>query len=539
MPQSYEPDDKTERLIFLLDPQPTPASDYQLKLARALLDPRPYASIGERDPFGLPIGSFGPPPPASSLYAAGAPREAPSAIDQPPEDNSNAVPGPGGLWGPSQRWVRDGDKLHAQGSQHLIDNPILKKLWESTRSGWHKKGGFTPGFQEDWRRADAWIAATSSWIASSRRGPDIVFSMLMDLAILLGELVVTRRPEYRWSLDLDPDNDRDGMVSFLRPVVQIPAGGPFPAPIIFDFEEHVVCAYLKWRNPELQSRKSSRFLHDHVGWPVTAAISGEYEAFDLEKAAKAERRHLDSPSEATRTGAAATVQHARVRAKEARQPEPRAMPLEQEPVLVRSKQGGIARLIHKPFAPNYPTDGPLWAEGYGQPALERLLESRARRLARLKHCLASDGIDLDAGLAADRPEPLALMLDDWTYTRWQDVTDEALAEPERWEARVWDDAAAPLYTLILDIGVALGELAIRHRPTLAWGIYDGPGPEPDDNSYICVMLLGPYRPDGSGPTITYNALAQARMAYRVACYRLARRSFMDELTLALDAGKPR
>jgi hypothetical protein len=184
-------------------------------------------------------------------------------------------------------------------------------------------------------------------------------------------------------------------------------------------------------------------------------------------------------------------------------------------------------------------DRPLWAEGYGQPALERLLESRARRLARLKQRLASDGIDLDAGLAADRPEPLACTLDEWTYTRWQDVADELLAEPEHWEARVWDDPAAPLYTLILDIGVALGELAIRHRPTLAWGVYDGPGPNPDDNFYIRVMLLGPYRSDGSGPTITYNALTEALVSYRIAYHRQPRRTFMDELTLVLDAGKPR
>jgi hypothetical protein len=125
----------------------------------------------------------------------------------------------------------------------------------------------------EWRGKDAWIAATNSWIASSRRGPDIVLSMLMDIAILSGELVVTRRPEYRWSLDLDPDDDRDGMVGFLRPMIQIPAGGPFPRPIMFDFEEHVVCEYLRWRNPDLQYRKSLRFVHDRIGWSVMAATT--------------------------------------------------------------------------------------------------------------------------------------------------------------------------------------------------------------------------------------------------------------------------
>ncbi|MGM9482107.1 hypothetical protein ACS5PN_13045 [Roseateles sp. NT4] len=48
---------------------------------------------------------------------------------------------PGGLWAAGQAWTR-------QGSQLLIDNPILTKRWEATTSAWTGKGGFTRGLTE-------------------------------------------------------------------------------------------------------------------------------------------------------------------------------------------------------------------------------------------------------------------------------------------------------------------------------------------------------------------------------------------------------
>lgn len=122
---------------------------------------------------------------------------------------------------------------------------------------------------------DPSIATREVWLVSSRSGQEIVYSMLMDVAILFGELITTRRREYTWSLDLDPGNKADGMISYNRPVVQIPKGEPFPAPIIFDLEYIVVSCYFRCRSP-LFSRI------DELTRPVTDAISGAHEAYWLQ-----------------------------------------------------------------------------------------------------------------------------------------------------------------------------------------------------------------------------------------------------------------
>jgi hypothetical protein len=117
---------------------------------------------------------------------------------------------------------------------------------------------------------DPAIAKRSVWLASTREGPEIVYSLLMDIALLLGALVIARKPEYRWALDLDPDNVADEMETVKRPVVQIPKAEPFPAPIILDVEAVVFGQYLTARSPVFG-------LTNDLGRLVKDAISGAYE----------------------------------------------------------------------------------------------------------------------------------------------------------------------------------------------------------------------------------------------------------------------
>jgi hypothetical protein len=115
------------------------------------------------------------------------------------------------------------------------------------------------------------LASSKAWIASSRRDAEIVYSLLMDLALLLGELVMQRHPGYRWALDLDEQNRRDGMYSFNRPVLQLQATGDMPSNVVLDLEHLVVGRFVNIRDAGSQ-------LLDDWARVVEDAASGKYEA---------------------------------------------------------------------------------------------------------------------------------------------------------------------------------------------------------------------------------------------------------------------
>lgn len=113
------------------------------------------------------------------------------------------------------------------------------------------------------KKAAPQLARDEVWLASDRRGPEIVYSLLMDLALLLAELILIRRPAFQWALDLDEDSLREGMDSARRPVLQyLPAPIPAPTPamagdaamppIQLDVEAIVVHRYREPDSPSLQ-----------------------------------------------------------------------------------------------------------------------------------------------------------------------------------------------------------------------------------------------------------------------------------------------
>jgi hypothetical protein len=85
---------------------------------------------------------------------------------------------------------------------------------------------------------DPAFTTTAAWLNSTREGPQIVFSMLMDIAIAVAEMVLVRRPGYTWALDLALDHQADDRVSWQRPVLLRPARRKVPA-ILFDVEDVV------------------------------------------------------------------------------------------------------------------------------------------------------------------------------------------------------------------------------------------------------------------------------------------------------------
>jgi hypothetical protein len=124
--------------------------------------------------------------------------------------------------------------------------------------------------KENWPALhDPKLATRERWQRTSRRGDEIVYALLMDVAILLGELIVRQRPDFRWALDVDDENARDGMTSYHRPVLIAHRQGD-GGQVELDIEEIVVSRYLQPRNPALVLLN---------GWKqvVTDAVTGAYE----------------------------------------------------------------------------------------------------------------------------------------------------------------------------------------------------------------------------------------------------------------------
>lgn len=84
----------------------------------------------------------------------------------------------------------------------------------------------------------------SAWLESSRRGPDIVYSMLLDLAILLGEVVRTGNADWSWGLDLDTSRLQAGLETARRTVLSADPVGAATQPFLIDVESIVVGRYL-------------------------------------------------------------------------------------------------------------------------------------------------------------------------------------------------------------------------------------------------------------------------------------------------------
>ncbi|KQW00115.1 hypothetical protein [Rhizobacter sp. Root1221] len=118
---------------------------------------------------------------------------------------------------------------------------------------------------------DPAIAHRDVWLRGHRSGNAVVYSLLLDVTLLLGELIVQRHDGYRWALDLDEENGRDGMRSYRRAVLELPARGHMPAPIVLDLEDMVVSRYL---HPEYVSNQFRNVWAEVVG----SAISGDQEA---------------------------------------------------------------------------------------------------------------------------------------------------------------------------------------------------------------------------------------------------------------------
>ena len=111
-------------------------------------------------------------------------------------------------------------------------------------------------------------ATLAHWLASTRDGADIAFSMVLDTALLLGELIRRHDSRWIWALDEEPGNRRDGMVSAMRPVLMLRGTAPDLPDVPIDLEDEVVG---KYRKPDM--------AYPTNPWRATVsdAIAGRYD----------------------------------------------------------------------------------------------------------------------------------------------------------------------------------------------------------------------------------------------------------------------
>lgn len=81
------------------------------------------------------------------------------------------------------------------------------------------------------------------WVALPKQRPQIVFAMLMDMAIVLGEIVTAKRPDYAWRLDLAADNRE--MLTYRRVVLAKAPHDPRWTATPLDFE-YVLLGKFDW-----------------------------------------------------------------------------------------------------------------------------------------------------------------------------------------------------------------------------------------------------------------------------------------------------
>ncbi len=84
------------------------------------------------------------------------------------------------------------------------------------------------------------LATTKAWRTTDRQNDQIIYSVIMDTAIALGDMTIQQRPTFAWALDLDPVNIKDQMASAKRPVLQAKSISHPDTMALVDWEEVAV-----------------------------------------------------------------------------------------------------------------------------------------------------------------------------------------------------------------------------------------------------------------------------------------------------------
>ena len=202
-------------------------------------------------------------------------------------------------------------------------------------------------------------------------------------------------------------------------------------------------------------------------------------------------------------------------------------------------EGPLAELLasYPAYVAPFPGDPTALTDAQARANLEAMLAQKPQRLHLIREALTRFDIDLEAGLAASDPNPFFDRIDRWAIETWPSIggsegkervehelrwfvrrglrrafssaTAPAILSTRRWRG---SDRAGPdiFYSLLFDLALALGEVAIARRPEMYWGLDLTIRPEDDRVEYHVPMLRGVSVPDAEDPSSdTPYALEQA------------------------------
>ena len=162
------------------------------------------------------------------------------------------------------------DALHTLVGQHGIElkpslyngqhQPMIDALYQWAQSEW------LTAVSND-------VANRSVWRDTHRQAEQIIYSVAMDTAIALGEIVKHHRPAFAWAIDLDPDNINDGMSSARRVVLQAPSLLHTGQSVSVDWEELVIAILIK---PQSAANRAINLWGRVCDEAISGATQGEH-----------------------------------------------------------------------------------------------------------------------------------------------------------------------------------------------------------------------------------------------------------------------
>jgi hypothetical protein len=174
-------------------------------------------------------------------------------------------------------------------------------------------------------------------------------------------------------------------------------------------------------------------------------------------------------------------------------------------------------------------ESPPWAD---DDPVGCLISTRGRRLARLARVLRAGGIDLEGGFRRPDPWTLANALDDWCASAWKPVARREWVVVERWwnPASHVHGATSGIYTHLVDMGIALGEIVVRQPAGWAWEIDRYAAHCADGHeSFGRLVVLHPEVARDAPYPVVFDAFDTVFMRLQSLAYGSIRTSYADAL----------